>query len=288
MTIRQQTYNPNTILYAADIQATADNGVVEVSAVAELEGVGSEVNLVFCKEDYTLYKRVKEGLGALGEVWESFSGGLAGVGGWATLTAVVNGTANSYTANGMDWVSYTFTDDGSFTTEEDGLVEMLIVASASQESNNAGAKGGGVLLGVEMVAGGQTRVEVGKKGLNNTPSSLTQSHGEIIWIGGTGDWSNPPNTGNGGMDLSGNGVFSTIADGTQLGYGGGKAATADYGQGDPPRPNSGGASKTFTNPGSTKGADGVVIIRVPAGNAQGVTETFEAPAGTLEVKDEVV
>ena len=38
MTIRQQTYNPNTILYAADIQATADNGVVEVSAVAELEG----------------------------------------------------------------------------------------------------------------------------------------------------------------------------------------------------------------------------------------------------------
>ena len=72
MTIRQQTYSPNTILYAADIQGTADNGIVEVSAKAELSGVGSEINLVFCKEDYNIYKRIAEGVGGLGGVWEVF------------------------------------------------------------------------------------------------------------------------------------------------------------------------------------------------------------------------
>ena len=72
MTVRQQTYSPNTILYAQDIQATADNGIVEVSAVAELESVGSEVNLVFCKEDYNIYKRFAEGVGGLGVCWEVF------------------------------------------------------------------------------------------------------------------------------------------------------------------------------------------------------------------------
>jgi len=72
MTIRQQTYSPNTILYANDIQATADNGIVEISAVAELTGVGAEVNMVFCKEDYEIYKRIAEGVGDLGVCWEVF------------------------------------------------------------------------------------------------------------------------------------------------------------------------------------------------------------------------
>ena len=72
MTVRQQTYSPNTILYAADIQATADNGIVEISAVAELGSVGSEINMVFCKEDYNVYKRIAEGLGGLGVAWEVF------------------------------------------------------------------------------------------------------------------------------------------------------------------------------------------------------------------------
>lgn len=72
MTIRQQTYSPNTILYANDIQATADNGIVEISAVAELSGVGAEANMVFCKEDYQIYKRIAEGVGDLGVCWEVF------------------------------------------------------------------------------------------------------------------------------------------------------------------------------------------------------------------------
>ena len=95
-------------------------------------------------------------------------------------------------------------------------------------------------------------------------SLVHHRRGTISWIGVFGDWSNPPNTGNGGMDLSGNGVNSRLKDGTQIGYGGGSAATADYGQGNPPRANSGGAC---TNTDSVQfGADGVCIVRVPKGN----------------------
>ena len=72
MTVRYQNYTPNSILYAADIQQTADNGIVEISAKAELSSVGSEVNLVFCKENYEIYKRIAEGIGAEGVVWEVF------------------------------------------------------------------------------------------------------------------------------------------------------------------------------------------------------------------------
>lgn len=72
MTVRQQQYSPNTILYATDIQSTADNGIVEITALAEITLVGAETNLVFCKEDYNIYKRIAEGVGDIGVVWEVF------------------------------------------------------------------------------------------------------------------------------------------------------------------------------------------------------------------------
>jgi len=72
VTVRQQQYSPNTILYAADIQATADNGIVDITALAEITLVGAEVNLVFCKEDYQIYKRIAEGVGDVGVCWEVF------------------------------------------------------------------------------------------------------------------------------------------------------------------------------------------------------------------------
>jgi hypothetical protein len=62
-----------------------------------------------------------------------------------------------------------------------------------------------------------------------------------------------------------------MKDGTKMGYGGGAAATSDperdYGQGDPPRPNSGGASTRKSPSGQVSfGADGVFIVRVPKSN----------------------
>lgn len=72
MTIRYTNYSPNSILYADDIQGTANNGIVEISAVSELSMVDAEVNMVFCKGDYEIYKRTAEGVGGLGGVWEVF------------------------------------------------------------------------------------------------------------------------------------------------------------------------------------------------------------------------
>ena len=72
MTIRQQSYLPNSVLSSSNLQATADNGMIEISNTNELGQVSSEVNLVFCKADFEIYKRVKTGVGVLGEVWELF------------------------------------------------------------------------------------------------------------------------------------------------------------------------------------------------------------------------
>ena len=72
MAIRQQSYQPNSVVTSNNLQATADNGMVEISNTNELGQVSSEVNLVFCKADFEIYKRVKTGVGVLGEVWELF------------------------------------------------------------------------------------------------------------------------------------------------------------------------------------------------------------------------
>jgi hypothetical protein len=72
MTIRYTNYTPNSILYAEDIQGTANNGIVEISALNELTSVDAEVNMVFCKQDYNIYKRIAEGVGGEGVVWEVF------------------------------------------------------------------------------------------------------------------------------------------------------------------------------------------------------------------------
>ena len=70
--IRQQNYLPNEVLSNTSLQATADNGMVEISNTNELGQVSSEVNLVFCKADFEIYKRIKTGTGILGVVWELF------------------------------------------------------------------------------------------------------------------------------------------------------------------------------------------------------------------------
>jgi len=72
MSVRYENFVPNTILYANEIQNVANNGIVEISSVGELNLVDSEVNLVFCKSDYEIYKRIAEGTGGLGVTWEVF------------------------------------------------------------------------------------------------------------------------------------------------------------------------------------------------------------------------
>ena len=53
---------------------------------------------------------------------------IPGLGGWASLGAVSMQMdfpeMHTYTENGMEWASFTFTHDGSFTLREEGLVEL--------------------------------------------------------------------------------------------------------------------------------------------------------------------
>ena len=173
MTIRQQTYNPNTILYANDIQATADNGVVEVSAVAELEGVGSEVNLVFCKEDYNVYKRIAEGLGAVGDVWEVFSG--ASGGGYNEATGGIENIVENYNGTGQRWKTHTFEKDTLPATLEvtagDQLFSVCVVAGGMGSAYFAGqvTKGGEVIEDEVNLFTGTANVVVGDGGYNPDP-----------------------------------------------------------------------------------------------------------------------
>ena len=210
---------------------------------------------------------------------------LPGVGGWATIEEVSGDyTPHRYNdgpngVGGTDWVAYEFTDDG-FVTNSDGLVEMLLVASGSMESNNSGGKGGGVFTGIQVMPAGQQDIVIGKGPSSDIAASYVyKDNGEVMFVGSIGGgWSQPAKSGNGGADLTGNGVFSTIADGTKVGYGGGAAAgdsdpARDYGQGNPPRPNSGGASTKVSSSGSgSYGASGVCIIRVPKEYADNVIE----------------
>lgn len=218
------------------------------------------------------------------------AGVLPGIGGWADVTAVEGtGTKYEYTADGLEWSAWEFTDNGSFTVgSEEGLIEFLLVSSATRHSGSSGGKGGAVLAGLEMIeAGAVTTINVGKTdnaatyGAANgsSPSFLTHEQGEILFCGDVGGWSNPYAGGNGGIQPNGTGVYSGIF-GTMRGFGGG--ATSDgfpYGV-DPAVDNSGAASTDNAQswPNGAPQNNGVVGIRVPKLNDK--TGTVGSQLGT--------
>ena len=217
-------------------------------------------------------------------------GVLPGIGGWAEITTIEGtGTKYEYTADGLDWSAWEFTEDGSFTVgSEDGLVEFLLVSSATRHSGSSGGKGGAVLAGLEMMtAGSITTVNVGKTadaasyGAANgsSPSFLTHDHGEVLFAGSVGDWSAPFHSGNGGIQQDGTGVYSGIF-GTVRGFGGGATANGKpYGV-DPAVDNSGAASMDNSQswPNGASQNNGVVGIRVPKLNDK--TGTTGSQLGT--------
>lgn len=245
MTIRQQTYNPNTILYAADIQATADNGVVEVSAVVELDQVGSEVNLVFCKEDYNVYKRIAEGLGAVGDVWEVFSG--ASGGGYNEATGGIENIVENYNATGQRWKTHTFEKDTLPATLEviagDHLFSVCVVAGG----NGAGYFDGKITAGGEVLEDniqlftGTANVVVGDGGFNSDPGK--DGVGQPSVFAGL--------TATAGKTTS---PVETTITGTTEKFGGNGNTSGTRGRGSIGRPGTG-----------TKGQPGIVVVAYPVG-----------------------
>ena len=80
---------------------------------------------------------------------------LPGIGGWADIIEIT-GTGEKYeytSANGLEWSAWEFTGTtGSFTVGgEEGVIEFLLVSSATRHSGSSGGKGGAVLNGLELI-----------------------------------------------------------------------------------------------------------------------------------------
>ena len=226
---------------------------------------------------------------------------LPGIGGWADIEEV-SGTYTKHVYE--DWVAYQWTADTGYIKTTEGLIDLLIVNSGcmyNASRPDISSRGGAAERAVRFVEQKQYDIQVGK------PSNTTWDGPQ--WFSRFGDLflgnvTNGMNNGdaqpssnvviNGagvGQRTAGLGIMDDIT-GEYLGYGGGggnngtgqagyKECEYDivYGGGINPRPNSGGAAGQGKNPShgitsNRAGAWGTVVIRVPAANAQNVTENF--------------
>ena len=226
---------------------------------------------------------------------------LPGIGGWADITEV-DGTYTKHVYE--DWVAYQWTADTGYIKTTDGLIELLIVNSGvmySATRPDISSTGGAADQSIIKVEQKQHDIQVGKP--NTTEWNGPQWFSKFDDIS-LGNISNGMNNGaaqptenvviNGsglGQRTAGFGIMSDIT-GENLGYGGGggnrgagqagyKECEYDivYGGGINPRPNSGGACGQGKDPShgltsNKAGAWGTVVVRVPAANAQNVTENF--------------
>lgn len=68
--MRYPNYVPNDILKVNDLTDTAENGIIQINTISELDLLNTNVNMAFCLEDFECYKRIKAGKGA--DCWEVF------------------------------------------------------------------------------------------------------------------------------------------------------------------------------------------------------------------------
>ena len=240
-------------------------------------------------------------------------GELPGIGGWATIEEV-SGTYNihEYSDNDVDWIAYEWIDDG-FLTTNDGLIDCLLVNSGTgiNTRTDLGGHGGMAQRAIYHIASssdnvggssGDTYVTTIGVGTSNTDHNRNGVWWSVFGIEDAGDINGKDNDGVLGYELpihgkgldrrtKGLGKFDDILGPNDIrGYGGGGGGNYAgqagypipdydpvYGGGLNPRPNSGGGyggGEGGVPPVNQIGARGVVIVRVPAVNAQNVTENF--------------
>lgn len=198
----------------------------------------------------------------VGRAWKESGGQLAGLAGWADVTAVTgNPTKHEYTdAQGFDWTAYEWTGNGSVTVTV-GLVDTLLAGHGDDQVAGAG---GEVLSGLIRVVAGVIPVVV---------PSVKQFHGQYYESSQLGSRAARPGFGNGaqgagfapspGVPLGQSdqaGVSQPVVDsitGSPVRYAGASDFTAG-----PYGPGSGG------NVASAAQRKGCVIIRVPRANAK--------------------
>ena len=170
------------------------------------------------------------------------------VGSWAEITDMTGDPKRyDYTADGVEWAAFEWTDDGSLTTQAGGLVDALVCgAGCASSSNPTNVKNGGkVVYGIHKV-GQSSTITVGRAA-NETAATVKLS------ISSLGTISSPPtgvsyglNSATGAGGNSGNllaGVLLPYPTQTNNVYG--SAEAADSG-----------------SPGAYD-SDGAVIVRVP-------------------------
>lgn len=208
-----------------------------------------------------------------GGTWHKIGGGgLSGLGGWATITAVTGSPKRyDYTADGTDWSAFEWTGDGTVTTTE-GLVEALLVGGGITVEKNLGAYpiAAKVLNQMVIVTAQAHTVTVGAKngsgaGHGGAPGNASVFAGvttglvvasQIAHMGSAATVKNDPH----GVISS---ITGTPVEYAQAGLGGNFPATVPPGLTD---------VRVGTTPGSSNdvaagdGHDGVVIIRGPQSN----------------------
>lgn len=224
---------------------------------------------------------------------------LPGIGGWATIEEV-SGTFTKH--NDGDWVAYEWTDDGNIKTTE-GIVDVLVVAGGSGTGDTSGrgwAGGAGKVLRSLMPSSGTVPITVGqyrKTGASNPydnpgyPSSfgsnsIGSGSGGYIDSSSDGSAGPPPSPG-----IAGPGLKYDIT-GTELEYGRGGGNQLNVTHSVPAAGEYGWAASAKSRHGGSdvyvEGTGGVVIVRVPASNAEGVVLTRHGWLNHATVEDNVV
>ena len=189
---------------------------------------------------------------------------LPGIGGWATITEVTGDyTKHTY----GDWVAYEWTDDGSATCTS-GLLDTWIVAAGSVWAAPNNGSGGEILDGLRYFAGDTHDVIVGAPATDGKSSAF----GDLITRR-----TYPPYADHG----AGAGGYTGASDRTLPRYGSITGTSLPYSAG------RNGSTSPVGHPGGM-GTAGTVIIRVPAANAQNVTENYFRFVYHATVEDSVV
>jgi hypothetical protein len=103
-------------------------------------------------------------------------GSLPGIGGWATVTEVKGkGTKYEYTADGMNWSVFEFTDDGTVKTSG-GLVDSLLMGAGSNQQDTRHGAAGNLVDGMQLLDANQQIVTIGQP---NTPIGSVGGNSQI-------------------------------------------------------------------------------------------------------------
>lgn len=177
MTIRHNTFAPSDILYASQVNAMSNNGVIQLSTATELGDTSLvDANLAFVLDEFVIYQRQAAGTGA--DKWKKAGGGsvaekmLCRGGKESFLFVDINGTPILHALHEF----YT-TGADALTCNVGGEVDYLIVGGGGGGSNHGGGGAGGIFHGKTTLTPQAYALSIGAAGQNTTALGFTAGKG---------------------------------------------------------------------------------------------------------------